>query len=94
MQPEWTKLLQPLLAPLNPRQQLLAGQCHGFIFETSGGRVGIIEEIRYHSTAERPDYLVVCAGRIGRRLDTRRGFLVPAPTAIARQRTPSPRPQL
>jgi hypothetical protein len=42
-------------------------QCEGFIVETPGGRVGIIEEIRYHSTADRPDYLVVRAGRIGRR---------------------------
>lgn len=42
-------------------------KCEGFTVETPGGRVGIVEEIRYHSTADRPDYLVVRAGRIGRR---------------------------
>lgn len=42
-------------------------QSEGFVVESAGGRVGIVERLRFESRADRPDYLIVRAGRLGRR---------------------------
>jgi PRC-barrel domain len=43
-------------------------QCIGFTVESNAGRVvGVVEELRFQSRADRPDYLIVRAGRFGRR---------------------------
>lgn len=42
-------------------------QCIGFTVHSDTGRVGIVVELRFRSRTDRPDYLIVRAGRLGRR---------------------------
>ena len=42
-------------------------QCEGFVVVSAGGRVGVVERLRFDSSTDRPDHLVIRAGRIGRR---------------------------
>jgi hypothetical protein len=42
-------------------------QAEGFVVEGSRGRLGVVEELRFHSRADRPDALIVRAGRLARR---------------------------
>jgi hypothetical protein len=42
-------------------------QAEGFVVEGSNGRLGVVEELRFESRADRPDALVVRAGRFARR---------------------------
>jgi hypothetical protein len=39
----------------------------GFAVDAARGRVGVVEEVRFGSRIDRPDFLVVRAGRFGRR---------------------------
>jgi hypothetical protein len=41
-------------------------RCHGFLVESSAGRVGVVKETLYGPTME-PEQLVVGAGLLGRR---------------------------
>jgi hypothetical protein len=45
-------------------------RCEGFRFVSTrpGGRLGIVEELRFRSNAERPDSLVIRTGWLRRRL--------------------------
>lgn len=42
-------------------------QSEGFLVESAGGRVGVVEGLRYGTRSGIPDFLVVRAGRLGRR---------------------------
>jgi hypothetical protein len=39
----------------------------GFRVESGGGRIGIVEDLRYDTRSGIPDFLIVRAGRLGRR---------------------------
>jgi hypothetical protein len=39
----------------------------GFAVDAARGRVGVVEEVRFGSRIDRPDFLVVRGGRFGRR---------------------------
>lgn len=43
-------------------------RCEGFAVEAPGGRVGVVEGLRFRSRVDLPDLLEVRAGRLGRRL--------------------------
>lgn len=42
-------------------------QCIGFTVDSDDGRIGVVEELRFLSRADRPDHLIVRGGRFGRR---------------------------
>lgn len=42
-------------------------RCEGFSVYAGARLLGVVEGVRYHSTADRPDMLVVRGGRLGRR---------------------------
>jgi len=42
-------------------------QSHGFVVESAADRLGIVERLCYGTRGEMPDFLVVRAGRLGRR---------------------------
>ena len=43
-------------------------RCEGFRVDSPGGRLGIVEELRFRSNAERPDSLVIRTDWLRRRL--------------------------
>ena len=43
-------------------------RCEGFRVDSSAGRVGFVEEVRFRSRLDRPDALAVRTGFLGRRL--------------------------
>lgn len=42
-------------------------QAAGFVVESAAGRIGVVEGVRFLSRIDRPDVLVIRAGRFGRR---------------------------
>lgn len=44
------------------------GRCHGYRVESSGHTLGVVEGVRYGSSATRPDVIEVRAHRLGRRV--------------------------
>jgi hypothetical protein len=43
-------------------------RCEGFRVDSPGGRVGVVEEVHFHSRIDRPDALAVRTGFLGRPL--------------------------
>ena len=43
-------------------------RCEGFRVDSPRGRLGIVEELRFHTNAERPDSLAIRTGWLRRRL--------------------------
>jgi hypothetical protein len=53
---------------VDDKRDYLLSRCHGFRVESDDHPIGIVEGVRFGSSATRPDLIEVRAGRLGRRL--------------------------